>query len=41
MKTVDADSIFNVFNSRTAPVEGEDNGLESEEENELLDKIDE
>jgi nucleosome assembly protein 1-like 1 len=41
IKTVDAESIFNVFASRTAPVDGEDTGLESEEENELLDKIDE
>jgi nucleosome assembly protein 1-like 1 len=41
IKTVDAESIFNVFTSRTAPAEGEDAGLESEEENELLDKIDE
>jgi len=38
VKTVDADSFFNVFQSRTAPDESA--GLESEEENELHDKID-
>jgi nucleosome assembly protein 1-like 1 len=38
VKTVDADSFFNVFQSRTAP--DENAGLESEEENELHDKLD-
>lgn len=38
VKTVDADSFFNVFQSRTAP--DENAALESEEENELQDKID-
>lgn len=38
VKTVEADSFFNVFVSRTAP--DENAGLESEEENELQDKID-
>lgn len=38
VKTVDAESFFNVFQSRTAP--DENAGLESEEENELHDKID-
>ena len=38
VKTVDADSFFNVFQSRTAP--DENANLESEEENELHDKID-
>jgi len=41
VKTVEADSMFNIFTSRTAPVEGDGNNFESEEENELLDKIDE
>ena len=38
MKTVEAESFFNVFTSRVAPEEGGD--LEEEEENELRDKID-
>jgi nucleosome assembly protein 1-like 1 len=38
VKTVDADSFFNVFQNRTAPTD--DANLESEEENEVHDKID-
>lgn len=38
MKTVEAESFFNVFNSRVVPEEG---ALDSEEENEVHDKIDE
>lgn len=38
VKTVEADSFFNVFTSRTAPDEA--SNIESEEENELQDKID-
>lgn len=38
MKTVEAESFFNVFNNRTVPEEGV---LDSEEENEVHDKIDE
>jgi len=41
VKTVEAESLFNVFISRTGVAEGDSNALESEEENELLDKIDE
>ena len=37
MKTVEADSFFNVFTNRVAPEEGD---LDEEEENELRDKID-
>jgi nucleosome assembly protein 1-like 1 len=36
VKTVEAESIFNVFTSRVAPEEG----MDEEEENELRDKID-
>jgi hypothetical protein len=38
VKTVEAESFFNVFNNRTVPEEGV---LDSEEENEVHDKIDE
>ena len=38
VKTVEAESFFNVFTSRVAPEEGGD--LDEEEENELRDKID-
>jgi nucleosome assembly protein 1-like 1 len=38
VKTVEAESFFNVFNNRVAPEEG---AVDSEEENELHDKIDE
>ena len=38
VKTVEADSFFNVFNNRIAPDEG---AMESDEEHEILDKIDE
>lgn len=38
VKTVEADSFFNVFTSRTAP--DEQSNIESEEENDLQDKID-
>lgn len=38
MKTVDADSFFNCFNSRTAP--DENTNLESDEENTLQEQID-
>jgi nucleosome assembly protein 1-like 1 len=38
VKTVEAESFFNVFNNRDAPEEGGD--LDEEEENELRDKID-
>lgn len=38
VKTVEAESFFNVFTSRTAPDEGAD--LDEEEENELREKID-
>lgn len=38
VKTVEADSFFNVFTNRTAP--DENTQMESEEENELQDKID-
>lgn len=38
VKTVDAESFFNVFQSRAQP--DENAAMESEEENELLDKID-
>jgi len=38
VKTVEAESFFNVFNNRVAPDEGAD--LDEEEENELRDKID-
>ena len=38
MKTVEAESFFNVFTDRVAPEEGAD--MEEEEENELRDKID-
>jgi nucleosome assembly protein 1-like 1 len=38
VKTVDADSFFNVFNDRKAPAEGE---ADSEEENDIQDKLDE
>ena len=38
VKTVEAESFFNVFTNRTAPTE--DANLESEEEHELQDKID-
>mmetsp|Transcript_4164 Transcript_4164/g.7054 ORF Transcript_4164/g.7054 Transcript_4164/m.7054 type:complete len:280 (+) Transcript_4164:74-913(+) len=38
VKTVDADSFFNIFQNRKAPQEGE---CDSEEENEMHDKIDE
>ena len=38
VKTVEAESFFNVFNNRTAPDESAD--LDEEEENELRDKID-
>ncbi len=38
MKTVEAESFFNVFTNRVAPEEGAD--LDEEEENELRDKID-
>jgi nucleosome assembly protein 1-like 1 len=38
VKTVEAESFFNLFTSRTAPAE--DAQLESDEENELQDKID-
>lgn len=38
VKTVDAESFFNVFQSRTVP--DENSNLESDEENELQDKID-
>lgn len=37
MKTVEAESFFNVFTNRVAPEEGD---LDEEEENELRDKID-
>ena len=37
MKTVEADSFFNVFTNRVAPEEGD---LDEEEENELREKID-
>ena len=37
VKTVDADSFFNVFNDRKAPKEGE---VDSEEENDEADKMD-
>jgi hypothetical protein len=37
VKTVEADSFFNVFTNRVAPEEGD---LDEEEENELRDKID-
>jgi hypothetical protein len=37
VKTVEADSFFNVFTNRMAPEEGD---LDEEEENELRDKID-
>jgi len=33
--------MFNVFKSRAAPVEGDGNNLDEEEENELMDKLDE
>ena len=39
MKTVEAESFFNVFTNRTAP-DDDAEGLEEEEENELRDKID-
>jgi len=39
VKTVDAESIFHVFTSRKVP--DEEAALESEEENELMDKLDE
>ena len=38
MKTVEADSLFNVFTNRKAP--DEDTNMDSEEENQLQDKID-
>lgn len=38
VKTVDAQSFFNIFKERKAPTKGE---VDSEEENEILDKIDE
>lgn len=38
VKTVDAHSFFNVFSDRKAPVKGE---VDSEEENDMLDKMDE
>ena len=38
VKTVEAESLFNVFNNRTAPEEG---AMESDEEQEFMDKIDE
>jgi hypothetical protein len=38
VKTVEAESFFNVFNNRTVPEEGV---LDREEENEVHDKIDE
>lgn len=38
VKTVEADSFFNVFNNRVAP---EDGVLDEEEEQEVMDKIDE
>jgi nucleosome assembly protein 1-like 1 len=38
VKTVDADSFFNVFKDRKAPAEGE---ADSEEENDVQDKLDE
>ena len=38
VKTVEAESFFNVFQNRSAP--SEEAALESEEENELMDKID-
>lgn len=38
MKTVDADSFFNIFKERKAPAEGEG---DSEEENDVQDKLDE
>lgn len=38
VKTVEADSLFNVFTNRKAP--DEDTNMDSEEENQLQDKID-
>lgn len=39
VKTVDADSFFNIFKDRKAPTEAD--GVDSEEENDLRDKLDE
>jgi nucleosome assembly protein 1-like 1 len=39
VKTVDSDSFFNIFKSRNAPEKGGE--IDSEEENELMDKMDE